>query len=214
MFHLASIATPQPDFWHTLKDTFRTDLAAKISGTALLVIGYAGANGFKLAKAWYQHGNPVEKQTALCQEAERLLKLRSTLATSSDAPPRISSAQAVVANQLNQVLEKLSHLLTEPEAAHTNSRAMEVAGKYLLLYRAPGILSALMHGVFYLMTLFWTLTVIIGFTEANEAIGMKITIALVLLFPVALWNYVTRKLDRWLSSRHVTASSVRAPRPV
>ena len=158
---------------------------------------------YRLGKNWYQHGNTPDRQAALCLEAERLLKIRATLSNATDPLPKVTSAQALVGNQLNQVLEKLSHLLTEPEVLTQNSHLVEVLGKYLLLYRSTGIVSALMHWIFYFLVLVWGLFVYIGSTTpgpgtgAKLGIGTNIAVALILLIPVVIWNYLTRKVDGW-----------------
>lgn len=195
-------------FGTDVKGTFKIDLVHKTADIALVGVAYVGTNIYKLAKSRYQHGNSTEKQASLCQEAERLLRLRATLAVGTDPSAKLTSAQTAVASQLNQVLEKLSHLLTEPEPSRANSRPIQIIGKCLLLYRAPGIISAVMHGVFFLLVFFWGLTVCVGFKGTNDTLTSDIAVSLILLLPVVLWNYLTRKLDNWFRSRHSAANPI------
>jgi hypothetical protein len=186
---------------HKVRTDFPIELATHIYELIFVCLAYAGGYVYRLGKNWYQRGNTKEKQTALCLEAERLLKLRATLAAASDPAPRVSSAQAAIGNQLNQVLDRLSHLLTEPEASTHNSRAVEVIGKYLLLYRSAGIVSVVMHWIFYFLVLVWGLFVSIGLSTPPHNFGVDITVSGVLLIPVVAWNYITRKVDSWMRSR-------------
>jgi len=190
----------------TISHDFTGDTSKHIIDFVFLCVASVSGYLYRLGKTWYQHGNTPERQAALCLEAERLLKLRATLAIATDPLPKVTSAQAVVGNQLNQVLEKLSHLLTEPEPATRNSRLMEVLGKYLLLYHSTGFVSVIMHWIFYFLVLVWVLFVYIGFTN-TPGMGTNIAVALVFLTPVVVWNYLTRKVDGWLRSRHSATSS-------
>jgi hypothetical protein len=203
---------PVLDALRSTKQDFPKEMEKHFYDLVYLCLAYASGYVYRLGKNWYQHGNTPDRQAALCLEAERLLKIRATLSNATDPVPKVTSAQAVVGNQLNQVLEKLSHLLTEPEVLTQNSYLVEVLGKYLLLYRSTGIVSALMHWIFYFLVLVWGLFVYIGSTTpgpgtgAKLGIGTNIAVALILLIPVVIWNYLTRKVDGWQRSRRAASS--------
>jgi hypothetical protein len=163
------------------------------------------------AKSWFQQGSVRDKQTLLGLEAARLLKLRDTLATAKNATPAISNAQAVVEGELNQVLESLSHLVTEPSPLSSHSGSVAMAGKYLLLYRPVGFVSTLLHWAFYLLVLVWMLFVGVGFRI--DTWGTALMVSAVLLVPVLIWNYLTRKIDEWLRRRHSVTPVLAKPGP-
>jgi hypothetical protein len=102
------------------------------------------------------------------------------------------------------VLSDLSHVLTQPEEAGSKSRVAEVLGQYLLLYRSKGFVSLSMHWIFYFLVLAWALVCVIGFKATANEIGLNIAVSIIFLAPVVLWNYLTRKVDKWLGNRHST----------
>ncbi len=160
-----------------------------------------------LAKKRFQQGNARDRQVFLSLEANRLVKLRETLARATDPSPNVTKAQAAIGSQLNHVLENLSHLLAEPEASISHSPFVAAVGKYLLLYRAPGFISVFMHAVFYLLVPCWMLIVYAAFQGNSDDKGITFFVCALFLTPVILWNYLTRKVDAWVRARRALATS-------
>jgi hypothetical protein len=171
------------------------------------LIIFAVTSGYNWLKKWFQQGSPRERQVVLTSEAGHLLKLHETLAKASEPSAKVTKAQTAITDQLNQVVENLAHLLTEPEAAATHSPFWATAGKYLLLNRATGSVSQVMHWIFYLLVLLWGLITYIALTSQSTGGANDSTnwiMCLFLLTPVALWNYFTRKVDAWMRKRHAS----------
>ena len=173
-------------------------------GEILLTVVVAGLSyAWTSAKGWFQQGNTRDKQLALSLEAERLLKLRETLANAPNPSQSVTAAQAAIARQLNHVLENLSQSLSVSGESTGHSRSVTVIGKYLLLYRAFGIVSNLLHWIFYLLVMLWLLISVAGFTVNDWRTNLGV--CAVLLIPVVVWNYLTRKVDDWLRRRQIAA---------
>ena len=185
-------------------------LKGKSGGITLGLIIFGLTSGYNWLKKWFQQGSPREKQLASTLEANRLLKLHETLAKASEPSAKVTKAQAAVEDRLNHELENLAHQLTDPEAAATHSPFWTAAGKYLLLYHSTGILSGVMHWIFYLLAFLWALFVPFVFTAVPDEKAIDLLASLVTLLPVVGWNYLARKVDGRLSNRHLEANQAAA----
>lgn len=176
-------------------------------GEILLTVAVAALSyAWTSAKSWFQQGSGKDRQMALNDEANRLRKLRETLGCLNNPSPNVTRALSTVDHELNETLENLSHLLAEPCAVTQHSRFWTLAGKYLLLYRPPSIFSNLLHWIFYLLVAVWLIIGMAGFT-VNET-GTNVEVCIVLLIPVVVWNYITRKFDDWLRRRRTGAPAL------
>ena len=208
MFHLH-------EFFSKLGHDFTDEISKHIIELFFVCVGSFGGSLYRWGKNWYQRGNTAEKQSALCLEAERLLKIRATLAVATEPMSQLTDAKVVITGKLNQVLEQLSHLLTEPQISRHGGRSMEIVGRYLLLYHSTGILSGIMHWTFYFLAFLWCVFVPFVFKASPDEIAIDIVASLIVLLPVVGWNYLTRRIDNWLRNRHpvappVTAASITA----
>jgi len=180
---------------------------------AIAVLGPLAAYLGALAKAWIDRTSTRATQANLCEEAGRLIQFHKTLAEASVPTPSVQDAQTAVVSQLNRVLERLSQSLMEPVGSSSSPNSLRSAAivrleNWLLLYRPLGILSGLLHLLFYLMIPLWCLILVIDFDPAMGGIGSRVAIPVVFAIPMVLCNYLAHRVDAWTRRRRAKLQSI------